>query len=65
MSWAVQVLLCQSVPAVSSISAGAKWWLVVAGQVASVAASALPALVPSTAMITASRALHGVATAGD
>jgi hypothetical protein len=59
-----QVLLCQSVPAVSDMSVSAKWWLVVAGQAASVVSSALPAVQPGIAMITACRALHGAATAG-
>jgi hypothetical protein len=60
-----QVLLCQSLPAISSMSVQAKWWLVVMGQAASVVASALPAVWPSVSMITACRAMHGAATAGN
>ncbi|WIA16569.1 hypothetical protein OEZ85_013239 [Tetradesmus obliquus] len=60
---AVMVLLCQSFPAVSGMALRPKWWLVVAGQAASVASSALPAVLPCTQVIIACRALHGAATA--
>jgi hypothetical protein len=61
---ALLLLLCQSLPAVSSMSVGAKWWMVIAGQAASVLLSLLPALLPTRSMVTACRALHGAATAG-
>ncbi|WIA33830.1 hypothetical protein OEZ86_006939 [Tetradesmus obliquus] len=60
---AVLVLLSQSLPAVSRLSAAAKWWLVIGGQAASVASSLLPALLPKPEVVTACRALHGAATA--
>jgi hypothetical protein len=59
-----QVLLLQSLPAVSRASACAKWWLVVAGQAGSVASSLLPALLPRPEVVTGCRAMHGAATAG-
>jgi hypothetical protein len=62
---ALLVLLCQSMPAVSRMSVGAKWWMVIAGQAASVLSSLLPAVLPTPQMVTASRALHGAATAGE
>jgi hypothetical protein len=62
---ALLVLLCQSLPAVSSMSVGAKWWMVIAGQAASVLSSLMPAVHPTPGMVTASRALHGTATAGE
>ncbi|WIA13682.1 hypothetical protein OEZ85_007242 [Tetradesmus obliquus] len=60
---AVLVLLSQSLPAVSRLSAAAKWWLVIGGQAVSVASSLLPALLPEPEVVTACRALHGAATA--
>ncbi|WIA36769.1 hypothetical protein OEZ86_008031 [Tetradesmus obliquus] len=61
---AVVVLLCQSFPAISGMALRPKWWLVIAGQAASVASSALPAVLPCMPVITACRAFHGAATAG-
>jgi hypothetical protein len=61
----LQVLLCQSLPAVSSACISIKWWTVVAGQALALLSSLLPALWPQPAVVTACRALHGAATAGN
>jgi MFS family permease len=56
----VQVLLCQSLPAVAKFKLSTKWGLVIIGQVLSVLTSLVSVFWPTFVMITTSRALHGI-----
>lgn len=60
----MQVLLCQSHPAVAGLTRASKWGVVVVAQFLGLASSIIVLLWPEISAVIAARALHGVAAAG-